>query len=414
MRKGIGIGVIVLVLGAAAAWALTRTRAVATDEFRFVEVQRGDVEKVITGTGRLQAITTVEVGTQVSGQLSEILVDFNDRVTKGQLIARIDPTLLEQEVRASAASVERVAAEVTQARRELTRSQGLYDKQLLSEAEYNTAVSAVEVAEASLKSAKVNLERAKRNLAYADIRAPIDGVVLSRSVDVGQTVAASFSAPQLFLIAENLAQMEILAAIDESDIGAVHTGLPARFSVQAYPDEKFQGNVDEIRLQPTTQDNVVNYTVVVSVSNPDGKLLPGMTATVEFVVAKATDVLKVSSTALRFRPTDEMRAALRGERQAAGNTRGDSARATRPSGRGQGSGAGATDRALLWSVGPGGKVNATRVKVGVSDGQFTEISGEGIEEGMSIIVGTTGTTTATSSSPFQNQSQPRRFGPPGM
>jgi len=411
MRKGIIVGTIA-VLGAAAAFALTRSRSGAAESFRLAEVERGDVEKVISGTGKLQATRTVEVGTQTSGQISEIFVDFNDRVKKGQLIARIDPTLLEQEVRASEANVARAESELSHARRELTRSQGLYDKQLLSEAEYNTAVSAVEVADATLRSAKVGLDRARRNLGYANIHAPIDGVVLSRAVDVGQTVAASFSAPQLFLIAEDLSQMEILASIDEADIGAINTGLPTRFTVQAFPNRSFQGKVEQVRLQPTTLENVVNYTVVVSVDNTDGSLLPGMTATVELVVEKATNVLKVPNAALRFRPTEEMLASLRKNRGAGG----DSSRDTTPRRNGmQEGGRGAREGfSILWTLADGNSPRPVRVKTGVSDGQFTEVIADDLGEGVEVITGTTSAAAATTASPFQNQSQPRRFGPPGM
>jgi len=181
-------------------------------EYRLVEVTRGDVRTVVTSTGALQAITTVQVGTQVSGEVSEIHVDFNDRVTKGQLIARIDPVLLEQAVRSAEADLDRNEAELAQSQREFDRLARLYERKAATESEFNTAQYRLDVAKASLVSAKINVERARRNLGYSEIRAPVDGVVLDRTVDEGQTVAASLSAPQLFLIAEDLSQMEILGS----------------------------------------------------------------------------------------------------------------------------------------------------------------------------------------------------------
>ena len=205
----------------------------------------------------------------------------------------------------------------------IERNKLLFERKVLTEIDFNTAKYAYDVALANVKSAQVTLERARQNLAYTNIYAPIDGVVVERDVDVGQTVAASLSAPQLFLIANDLAQMQILASVDESDIGAIHEGQSARFTVQAYPNETFTGSVKQVRLQSKTTENVVNYTVVVSVTNANGKLLPGMTATIDFLTGSAKDVLLVPNAALRFRPTEQMREQVR--KQTASQGEGDAA-----------------------------------------------------------------------------------------
>ena len=258
----------------------------------------------------MQATETVEVGTQVSGLLSEIQVDFNDQVKKGQLLARIDPTILQQEVRSAEASLARSRAELDQAGRTLARATELFDQGVATALDLETSQYQYDVSAASMEQSQVNLERAERNLEYTEIRAPIDGVVIERAVEVGQTVAASMSAPVLFVLAGDLGEMEILASVDESDIGLISHGQEVQFTVQAYPEETFHGEVSQVRLQSSATENVVTYDVVIGVANADGRLLPGMTATVEFIVARASDVLKVSNSGLRFTPTESMMAEL--------------------------------------------------------------------------------------------------------
>jgi len=438
MRKVI-IPAVLVVAAALVWWFAIRGRGEQVT-YRFVEVTRGDVQSVVSSTGRLEATTTVEVGTQVSGKIAEIFVDFNDHVVKDQLIARIDPLLLEQAVRAAEADMERNRADLAQAQRDFERIQHLYERQVATESEYTTAQYKVDVAQASLKSSQVNLERARQNLRYTEIRAPINGIVVNRAVDAGQTVAASFSAPQLFLIAEDLAKMRILAAVDESDIGKIYKGQPVKFTVQAYPQESFTGEVEQVRLQSSVQENVVNYTAVIAVENADGRLLPAMTATVEFIVAQATDVLRVPNAALRLRPTQEMSAALQAQREERMARRGtgvpaDSAGArlagrepagqdraaqesavqgrggqgTRPSGWGSGT------RSLLWFLDENGKATARPVRTGITDGQYTEVEGRDIREGLQVIaVVTGGKATTPAANPFQNQEQRRPGPPPGM
>src|SRR5688572_11470925 len=308
IKKPVVIAVAVLAVLAAGFWIWKKTTASAEPQYRFASIERGNLEAAVSATGTLSAVTTVQVGTQVSGKIVAILVDFNDRVKKGQLIARIDPTLLQQTVRDAQAGVERNQAELEQSQREFERNQQLFERKVLTEIEFNNAKYALAVTRANVKSAQVTLDRARQNLSYTQIYAPIDGIVVERNVDVGQTVVASMSTPQLFLIANDLAQMQILASVDESDIGAISQGQSVRFSVQAYPNEHFTGEVKQVRLQSKTTENVVNYTVVVRVPNSSGKLLPGMTATVDFLTGTAEDALLVPNSALRFRPTEEMRA----------------------------------------------------------------------------------------------------------
>jgi HlyD family secretion protein len=442
MKKGLALVALVAVVIAAIV-SFARSGGAETSSYRFVTIERGDLEAVVASTGSLSAVTTVQVGTQVSGQVAEIYVDFNDRVSRGQLIARIDPRVLQQAVRDAEANLERVQADVAQREREFERTKLLHESQGVTDSEFDASGYNLAVAQANLKSALVSLERAQNNLAYTDIYAPIDGVVIERNVDVGQTVAASLSAPQLFLIANDLSEMEILASVDESDIGRIQEGQTARFTVQAYPDETFEGAVRQVRLQSTTQENVVNYTVVIDVQNPDGRLLPGMTATVDFLIDTATDVLMVPNAALRFRPSMEMMAEVRermqarfqgareGERAAEGEDADEQTggEATRPTEGESGSGAGGFGTRAggfgqggsrpgvgqLWYVDDEGYLSVARVRIGITDGQSTLIEGRNVEleAGMEVIAGITTSSQASnmSTNPFQQQQGDRR-GPP--
>ncbi len=411
MKKIIPL-LLVVVLGGAGWWYFARNGEEVKSPYRFVTLERGDLESVVSSTGNLEAVVTVQVGTQVSGIVSKIYADFNDRVRKGQVIALIDTTLLVSAVRDAQANLERNQAQLAFARQEFERIRDLFEKNFSTEVEYNTAKYNYDVARASVQSAQVNLERARRNLAYATIRAPISGVVIERNVDVGQTVAASFSAPQLFLIAKDLSQMQILASVDESDIGLIKEGQEARFTVQAYDDRTFTGTVRQVRLQSQTQENVVNYTVVVDVNNQDGLLLPGMTATVDFIIEQASDVLKAPNAALRFRPTEAMMTAFR-ERMAQRRANApDSVRSRfarqRPGGF---SGAGRRPSNVLWYLDEDGRVNAVRVRTGITDGQMTEVRGRNLEPGMQVIAGVTRTgASAGTTNPFQNNTTRRRPG----
>ena len=406
----------VVVAGLVGLWFYRRAEAGNVPVYRFAAVERGNIETTVSATGTLSAVRTVQVGTQVSGQIAQIFVDFNDRVKKGQLLARIDPTLQEQAVRDAQAGLERSDVTLAQARREYDRNKQLFDSRVLAETEIEASTVKLATAEADRKSAQVALERAQRNLSYTAIYAPINGIVVERNVDVGQTVAASLSAPQLFLIANDLARMQILTSVDESDIGSIREAAPVRFTVQSYPAEAFIGAVQQVRLQSTTRENVVNYTVVVSVDNPDGKLLPGMTATARFIVDSATNVLMVPNAALRFRPAPASAATARSGDSALGArpvpAGAGGARAVRDSTRARRSGRGRGTSGTLWYLDPTGKLAALPVRVGLTDGQRTSVAGPGVEIGVRVIVGlaepgAAASTGATSTNPLQPTMGPR-------
>jgi HlyD family secretion protein len=420
----------VLLVAAVAAVVVWRVKDDAGGDavnYRFVEVAQGTLASVVAATGTLEPVTTVQVGTQVSGIIQEVSVDFNDRVAAGQVIARIDTTLLAAAVASARTQVQRADAELRHSEREFRRLDGLFKEAMISESEFNTAQYNLDVAKASLAAARIDLERAERNLGYATITAPIDGTVVSRTIDPGQTVQSSFSAPELFQIAGDLAEMQILVSVDESDIGQITEGQKVRFTVQAWPDDTFAGDVRQVRLQSVVQENVVNYIAVVAVANPDGRLLPGMTATVDFIVEEAADVFHVPNAALRFRPDQAVVAAVmerrRAEREARqggggqGGQGGPGAMGARPGGQGGGPGGGSngglpSDRGMLWFVGEDGKLDAMMVRTGISDGSNTEIRGRDVTAGRQVIAGVASQASQSSSSPFQQQNQRPAGGPP--
>lgn len=419
----IGLVVILAVIG-----VLVHKVAFAkeTPSYRFATVERGNVQSTVSATGTLNAVTTVSLGTQVSGQVSQLLADFNDHVKKGQLLARIDPTLALQAVTDAQANLEKARAEALQASRDYARNRELTNDGLVARSAFEQTQSTSEVAQASVKSAEVALDRAKQNLAYTNIYSPIDGVVVERNVQQGQTVAASLSAPQLFLIANDLSQMQILAQVGESDIAQIKEGQPVEFTVQALQGQTFKGTVKQVRLQSTTVDNVVNYTVVVAVDNSAGKLLPGMTARVNFLTNGAQNILKVSNSALRYKPTDAQLAALKaaqnqsavGGAQSAGTSSAGPQSAAGSQTKGTRSRTSGTrpNFGTLFYVDGSGKLAVARVRTGITDGTVTEISGKNITEGMKVITGTMTAaqtaSTSTSATPFQSGSQQQR-GPRG-
>ena len=382
--------------------------------FRFATVKRGDIQALVSATGTLNAVMTVSVGTQVSGQVSALFVDFNDHVTKGQLLARIEPTIAQQGVADAQANLEKVQAQANQASDDQNRNRALSSDGLIARSALEQGDSALKVAQADVKSAGVALQRAKQNLSFTSIYAPIDGVVVERNVNIGQTVAASLSAPQLFLIANDLSHMQILAHVGESDIDQIKEGQPAKFTVQALPGQTFTGTVQQVRLQSTTADNVVNYTVVVTLENPDGKLLPGMTARVDFLVKSATNVLKVSNAALRYKPSAEVLAQFGAATTSkdATTTTGSSPATGTGGGAGgmrarkdQGSGAG-DGLGMLYYLDTQGKLQIARVHTGISDGASTELQDQNVTEGMKVIDGLASTTASTSQKSAATPSNP--------
>ncbi len=361
--------------------------------YEYGEVKRGDITNIVSSTGTMEPVGTVEIGTQVSGTVERVLVDYNDMVEQGQLLAVLDTAPLAAEVRDAEASLARADAQNAQAEAELRRKQELSDLGLISESDLETAVTSATSARASLQSAEAALERAETNLGYALIRSPIAGMVLDRSVEPGQTVAASFSTPTLFVVVQDLAKMRILALVDESDIGQVDSGIPVKFTVQAHLDNEFSGTVTQVRLQPQTTSNVVQYTVVVEAENPDGLLLPGMTATVDFYVEQREGVLTVPSTALSLTATKEMTEELRRQRAA----QPDTAARRRPSDSTAVNGGlrpeAAADIGRLWCRDDQDRLSVVPVRVGATDGRSTEVTplrGE-LAEDTRVITKATGT-----------------------
>lgn len=275
-------------------------------DFRFDKVSEGGMSVYVTATGTISAVISVDVGTQVSGIVTKLYADFNSEVKAGQVIALIDTTFLYQSLKDAEANLDKAQAQFDDSKRNLAREKALVDRGLDSQLNYDAALTTNESNDAALKSAQATLDRAKINLAYATIYAPIDGVVVNRAVNVGQTVAASFSSPTLFTIANDLRQMQVQTTVDESDVGRVSVGQQAIFTVDAYPDDKFSGTVSQIRLAPQSIQNVVNYIVVIDVQNDQLKLMPGMTANVKILVANAANALRVSNMALRFQPPSEL------------------------------------------------------------------------------------------------------------
>lgn len=271
-------------------------------QWRTAPVEKGDLNVEVTASGTVNPHSLVQVGTQVSGTISRILADFNSRVKKGQLIALLDTTFLNAAVQDASAALRKAQAQEMLTKRTAERTKELFDKGLAAQADLDQTTADYESSRAALSSAQAQLDRAKINLAYATIRSPITGVVVNRNIDVGQTVAASFNTPTLFTIADDLTKMQVQASIDEADIGQVKTGQNARFTVDAYPERSFAGTVTQVRLQPTTVQNVVSYTVIIDVDNPDLALMPGMTANITVAVQQAHDVLKVPASALKFVP----------------------------------------------------------------------------------------------------------------
>ncbi|MBT4484826.1 MAG: efflux RND transporter periplasmic adaptor subunit [Candidatus Latescibacteria bacterium] len=363
--------------------------------FEYAEISRGDLENVISSTGTLEPVGTIEVGTQVSGIIDRVYVDFNDTVQKGQILAVLDTTFLAASVRDANAGIVKAQAQYEQSVKEYERNRELYEKNFISEFDLITIETSMKINNANLLSAQTALERAQTHFDYAIIRSPISGKVIFRNVEEGQTVAASFQTPTLFVIAEDLSQMEIHALVDESDIGQVEQDQPVRFTVEAYFDETFYGTVREIWLQPETIQNVVNYTVVVDADNSEGLLLPGMTATVDFFIERKENVFLVPNAALSLQPTQVMIEEIRQNIKEHGSTRPDDEKINknfkgeRNQARNVQNNETQENIARLWIQDDDGKINVSPVVVGSTDGRMTEIAAnDKIYEGMQVISGT--------------------------
>jgi HlyD family secretion protein len=440
--------IVVLICGGLLIFYKTKNNGV---QYKTVPIQNGPVRATVTATGTVNAVKTVLVGTQVSGTLKELHVDFNSKVKKGQVIAEIDPASLQAQVDqarantlAAKANVEKAKATLEDSKKTRDRNRQLFSKDLIarsdldtSEATHDSNSAQVNSVTAQVAQTEAALRFAETNLRYTKIASPVDGIVVSRNVDIGQTVAASFQTPTLFTIAQDLTKMQIDTNIDEADIGKIKTGQDAEFSVDAYPDRTFRGIVEQIRIAPITVQNVVTYDVVIKVDNSDLTLKPGMTANVSVVVANKEKTLKIPNAALRFKPpeTAGVKVSVIGStnKTGAGKPSGrptdksdnGSGRATGPSdktggrpagrtadgnGRPSGRPAGVDGRPampkLAEGVSPTGqraypiwilensKPKQVMVTTGISDGSFTEITSGDAREGQEVIVGLSSTTTS--------------------
>jgi HlyD family secretion protein len=334
-------------------------------QFKTAKIQKGKITQTVRATGNVNPVTTIIVGTRVSGTIVALYADYNSKIKKGQLIAQIDPTPFENELKQSEAELLNAKATLFKAEitlkdteRTLKRKQELFKRDLIARSElddaetaYNTARAQYEIALAQVKKAEAGLRQAKTNLGYTRIVSPVDGVVIAKNVEVGQTVAASFQTPTLFTIAPDLTKMQVDTNVDEADISKIKTGMEVNFTVDAYPDKKFKGIVSQIRLSPTVTQNVVTYNVVISLDNSHLLLKPGMTANVTFVVNSKENVIKIPNSALRFKMPDT------------------------PPSKQQG----------VWVI-RGGKSVRVNVKTGISDGEWTELIEGDLKEGEEVII----------------------------
>jgi len=350
------------------------------------EAERGNISILVTATGTVEAVTTVQVGSQISGTISALYADFNDRVKKGQVIAQLDPTFLKAQVAQAQADLEKANASANLSKKEYERVLSLFEKNMISESEKDIYLTNYDLAVAQVKSARAALNRAKTNLEYATIVSPIDGVVISRDVDVGQTVAASLQAPTLFTIARDLTEMQVNTSIDEADIGAIREGQEVLFTVDAYPELTFDGSVSQIRLSPEIVQNVVTYNVIIQVSNPKLLLKPGMTANVTILVEHREDVLKVPAGALRFRPPVEGGESSPERNASRMNAPGSN---SPPSGSVSSSSPNLTNdkKAKIWVLDQQQKPRPIPVQIGISDGSSIEIVSGDLKESDQVIVG---------------------------
>jgi HlyD family secretion protein len=368
MKKIFIAGVVVIVIIAAAATFIFFGNKGSEPKYKTEKITKGDIITSVTATGTVNAVTTVLVGTQVSGTIEKIYVDFNSSVKKGQIIAQIDPALFDEQVQqqkanllAAKANQEKAEATLVDAKRTKERNAELFSKNLIARSDLDTADTNYETSKASVGAAKAQvaqadaaLRNAQTNLGYTRIVSPVDGTVVSRNVDVGQTVAASFQTPTLFTIAQDLTKMQIDTSVDEADIGKVKVGQDVEFTVDAYADITFKGKVGQVRIAPITVQNVVTYDVVITVDNPDLKLKPGMTANVSIIVAEKKDIARIPNAALRFKPSG-MTKAKQPQKGSA-----------------------------VWIL-ENERLKRLPVTVGIGDGNFTEITKGELKEGQDVI-----------------------------
>jgi len=393
------IAAIVLI---AVALLLRRCTNSSSATFQTAPVTRGPITQAVTATGTLNPVQNVQVGSQVSGNIQKLFADFNSIVTAGQVIAQIDPVVFQANVNQAEGEVANARAALELARLNEARTQALVAKQNSAQSDLDQATATLHQAEANVKIKEGALEKAKADLDHCTITSPIDGIVISRNVDVGQTVAASLQAPVIFTIANDLAKMQIDANVAEADVGGVAVDQDVDFTVDAFPARTFQGKVVQVRNAPITVQNVVTYDTVIGVSNPEQKLKPGMTANVSIVAAHRDDTLKIPNSALRFRLPDQTPSAA-------------PKRDSSPSGRGPGNKPGGNrserrvERTVYVLASGSSKPTAATIKTGISDGVTTEVL-EGLKEGDRVVTGMTesGGAPTPASNPFSGGG-PRRF-----
>ena len=394
----ISLGVLILI----GAYFIAFHKADDKPQYRVEKVSRGDISLTITATGTLSADTTVQVGSQVSGRIAKLFADFNSKVREGELLAQIDPTFLQAAVDQQKAAVEKARAQMNDSKRTFDRTASLFKRQLAAQADLDAATATYESDKASLQQAEAALEQAVVNLRYAAIRAPISGVVISRNVDVGQTVAASLQAPTLFTIANDLRKMQVQASVDEADIGNVKVGQSVTFRVDAFPNRVYEGTVTQIRLSPVVTENVVMYTVIISVVNKDLSLMPGMTATVSVLEARRENVLRVPIQAVRFTPPGETRL-VSATHDSTGAKR--SIRLVHAGAMDTGGSPAAPERARVWIV-RGKQAVAVPITTGLQNDQYVEVVRGDLQQEENVIVGMEAGTNQQS---FQGATP---FGPP--
>src|SRR6476659_8039199 len=394
----IGIAVIIVI-----GLLFSRCRNDSGQHFQTVAVTRGPITQAVTATGTLNPVQNVQVGSQVSGNIQKLFADFNSAVKAGQVIAQIDPVVFQANVNQAEGDLANARAALELAQLNEARTRGLVAKQNSAQSDLDAAVASLHQAEANVKIKQGALEKTKADLDHCTITSPIDGIVISRNVDVGQTVAASLQAPIIFQIANDLSKMQIDANVAEADVGAVAVDQDVDFTVDAFPTRTFQGKVIQVRNAPITVQNVVTYDTVIGVSNPEQKLKPGMTANVSIVAAHRDDTLKIPNSALRFRPPDQTPTAAprrdpsAGPRQPGG---GNKPGGNRPERR--------TERTVYVLASGASKPTAVTIKTGISDGITTEVL-EGLKEGDRVVTGMTegGAAPTPASNPFGGG--PRRF-----
>ena len=381
------VGLVLLVAAAAiAVWLFGDKSETFNVSFEYAEVMPQDIRSGVTATGTIEPVTKVEVGTQVSGIISKIYVDYNSIVKKGDIIAELDRTNLISELSSAENNMQSALSDFEYNKRNLERIKTLYEKGLISQDEYETADLAYQKARNSYNTSKFGVEKARTNLGYATITSPIDGVVLSKAIEEGQTVASSYNTPTLFTIAADLTDMRLIADVDEADIGSVKEGQRCTYSVDAFPNDTFEGFVTQVRQEPTTTSNVVTYEVVISAKNPDLKLKPGLTANVTIYTMEECGVTAVNSKALRFTPNRK----LLGSEYTINDCEG-------------------TEK--LWTL-DGKTLTAHCVKSGTSNGVLTQIV-SGIENGTRVVTEANVNSNTATSNEASMERRPFAPGPPG-